>query len=283
VMLFRRSEERKARRNSILMQCVRSEGDRIQHVLHEMLPPDFYREMTTSSPMSQSHVIRSYPSVTVLYSDLKGFTAYASSKQPIEVLAMLRSLFRRFDQLLSRHGLFKIDTIGDAYVCMSTTSAADLANMAVDMMKALGEFNSENQSDLGMRIGLATGPLYAGIVGTQQYRYHAWGDVVNRANTLQEEAGVGNISIDTDTFRLVRDVFECELVGPWVQRACSSLVDDQSSPLMTRRSLSEPVSPSMLGIDGPVPGREGVTILGRSSEVELRPGDRILVSLRTDH
>jgi class 3 adenylate cyclase len=203
-----RKQEKHDRRHYILMQCIQSEGLQMERVLLEMIPPDFRNKLYDAS--KKNLPLREYANITILYGDLQGFSGLTATRTPVAILNMLRDLFRRFDQLLLIHGVFKLDTIGDSYVCMSTSTKA-LCQMALAMQSILKNFNKEFGYDLQLRLGIATGPVFSSVVGTTRFRYHAWGFAVRMAYRLQQAAPPGQIRIDVETYNLVQSVFRAEV------------------------------------------------------------------------
>ncbi|CAB9497930.1 Receptor-type guanylate cyclase gcy [Seminavis robusta] len=116
--------------------------------------------------------------------DIVGFTAMSSKMEPGELVKVLNDLFTRFDHLVERYGLNKVKTIGDCYMVTSIPSYQDpdsavaaMCHFALDMIDALRDFNGENPvNNLDLRVGINTGPVVAGVVGTSRFLYDLWGD-----------------------------------------------------------------------------------------------------------
>jgi len=148
----------------------------------------------------------------VLFADITRFTQRAAGQPPQQLLRFLDALFSRFDALADRHGVEKIKTIGDAYMVASGVPGARadqadaLAHMALDMMAVARELSSAD-ADLNLRIGIASGPLVAGVMGKKRQIYDLWGDTVNLASRLESHGIEGEIQVDAATYRLLKPRF----------------------------------------------------------------------------
>ncbi len=164
-----------------------------------------------------------YDSVTVLFSDFVGFTTIAERVSPEELIAELDTCFRLFDSIMDKHGLEKIKTIGDSYMCAgglptpTTTHAADIVQAAIEMQKGLRELMLHrpniNTPVFEMRIGIHTGPVVAGVVGSHKFAYDIWGDTVNTAARLEAGSVAGKINISATTYQQVSHLYKCTFRG----------------------------------------------------------------------
>lgn len=148
-----------------------------------------------------------YPEATVLFADLVGFTERAADADPDDLIATLDDVFVRWDELADRYGLEKIKTIGDAYMAVAGVPNAmpDHVRAAADMGLAIRESVSElrwpNGVPISLRIGIASGPVIAGVIGNRKFAYDVWGDTVNAASRLESTAAPGTIQVS----EVVRD------------------------------------------------------------------------------
>jgi class 3 adenylate cyclase len=161
-----------------------------------------------------------YDSASVLFTDFKGFTTIASKMKPSELVRELDFYFSEFDKIIERYGLEKLKTIGDAYMCagglpkVSTTHAVDLVNAAWDIQEFMKELKLERgDSAWDLRIGINSGPLMAGVIGTKKFSYDIWGDTVNIASRLESNGEPKKINISQFTYDLVKEDFLCEYRG----------------------------------------------------------------------
>jgi class 3 adenylate cyclase len=147
--------------------------------------------------------------VSVMFADLVEFTRTARGMTPVEIFAMLNEVFSSFDDLADRHRLEKIKTIGDAYMVAGgllerdSSQSAEIAGMALEMHELLRKGSFGSGRDLSLRIGIATGPVVAGVVGRRKFIYDLWGDTANLASRITAEAQPGCILVDSETRRLL--------------------------------------------------------------------------------
>ena len=161
-----------------------------------------------------------YDDATVLFADLVGFTPLAASLSPAETVGLLDRLFSAFDQLAERHGLEKIKTIGDAYMVVGGVPVAGSDHperavaMGLDMLDAVGDLAAAVGRPLDLRIGIHTGPLVAGVIGTRKFIYDLWGDTVNIASRLESHGIPGAIQMSEATWSRVHGTIEARSRGP---------------------------------------------------------------------
>jgi class 3 adenylate cyclase len=161
---------------------------------------------------------------TVLFSDFKGFTTFSSRMDSDTLVGELHHYFGLFDALCDTHGLEKIKTIGDAYMCAAglpqpnAAHAIDAVLMAFGMIEAVERSNAERRAkgiqEWPIRIGLHSGPLVAGVVGTRKFAYDIWGDTVNLASRMESNGEAGMINISGPLYAQVMDYIEVHPRGP---------------------------------------------------------------------
>ena len=160
-----------------------------------------------------------FEGVTVLFGDIVGFTPMSAKMTPDALVTLFNDVISRFDALASRLGIEKIKTLGDAYMAAAglPVRCADHAEvaalMALGMQEALREFNRERGTDLRMRIGLHSGAVVAGVIGTHKFIYDLWGDTVNVAARMESHGVPGQVQVTRATADLLRERFTCELRG----------------------------------------------------------------------
>jgi class 3 adenylate cyclase len=142
-------------------------------------------------------------------------TEHAAKSTPEEFAETLDKLFRRFDEIADRYGLEKIKTIGDAYMAAAGAPvpvkdhAGKAANAALDMLEEAGEIRWPTGDPVVMRVGMATGPAVAGVIGQRKFAYDLWGDTVNLASRLSESHGVpGRIQVSEPVAQRLQDRYE---------------------------------------------------------------------------
>ena len=157
--------------------------------------------------------------VTVLFTDFKGFTALSEKLTPKELVRDLHECFTAFDNIMHKHGLEKIKTIGDAYMAAgglptpNKTHATDVVSAAIEIRNIINESKARkianHQPFFEIRIGVHTGPVVAGIVGVKKFSYDIWGDTVNTASRMESSGEAGHVNISGTTYEMVKDKFSC--------------------------------------------------------------------------
>ncbi len=166
-----------------------------------------------------SAIAERFNDTTILFADIVGFTAMSSSISPEELVQMLNTIFSAFDLLAEKHHLEKIKTIGDAYLVVGglperrADHAQAIAAMAIDMMEALEEINRQRGKDLKIRVGIHSGPVIAGVLGTKKFLYDLWGDAVNTASRMESSGVPGAIQVSEGTYALIKDDYLMESRG----------------------------------------------------------------------
>ena len=170
---------------------------------------DYFSEMIADS----------FKEATVLFADIVEFTMLAEAVSPEVLVGILNEIFTSFDSIADQHGLEKIKTSGDAYMAAAglpipmKDHAFRAAHMALDMMEAIEHFNEHSPYKLKMRIGIDTGSVVAGVIGTKKFIYDLWGDTVNTASRMESHGMPGRIQITNSTKQLLIDSFTLEERG----------------------------------------------------------------------
>ena len=212
-MLLRYSIQEKQKTQSRLEDAhrlVKAEQARSEHLLLNILPmPIAARLKADEHPIADR-----FTDVTVMFADIVDFTRIAADMAPTDVFSLLNGVFSAFDEMTESYGLERIKTIGDAYMVAGGLNHTNpdychaLANMALDMHAFLDRYVGTNGLALHIRIGMASGPVVAGVVGRQKFIYDVWGDTVNLASRLTDEATPGSILCDETTFTKLRSQFQ---------------------------------------------------------------------------
>ena len=156
---------------------------------------------------------------SVLFADISGFVALSRQLGPARVVDLLNEIVRRFDDLADRRGVEKIKTIGDAYMAVAGVPEPTpdhthrAAAMALDMLDVVAAVRNETGLDLHVRIGMASGPVTAGVIGTKKFSYDVWGDTVNLASRLEGASDRGAILICPTCHDALESAFECRPKG----------------------------------------------------------------------
>jgi len=155
-----------------------------------------------------------YDSVTVMFADLVNFTQMSEKMPPAQLIDLLSQVFLGFDKLAEKYQVEKIKTIGDAYMVISgapvvcADHAHRIASMALEMQEALKEVAAKTGLNLNMRIGINSGPVVAGVIGSRKFSYDLWGDTVNMASRMEETSMAGGIQVTQETRRLLQDTYK---------------------------------------------------------------------------
>jgi class 3 adenylate cyclase len=185
------------------MGRLRHERERAESLLLNVLPTEIAAELKTTGET----VPRRYESISVLFADTVGFTPMSASMEPEEVVAQLNEVFTHFDFLAEAHGVEKIRTIGDSYMAAAGVPAprADHADALAAM--ALSMLQYADSTPLSFRIGIHSGPVVAGVIGTHKFQYDIWGDTVNTASRMESHGEPNRIQISESTRHLIGDTY----------------------------------------------------------------------------
>jgi adenylate cyclase len=157
-----------------------------------------------------------YDDVTVLFADVADFTPFAERTTPEGLVGVLDEIFSRFDALTERHGVEKIKTIGDAYMVAGglpdprPDHAEAVTALAIEMQHEFERLRTELDIGLAIRIGIATGPVVAGVIGRRKFIYDLWGDTVNLASRMESHGVPGRIQVSASTFQRLGDRYRFE-------------------------------------------------------------------------
>ena len=160
-----------------------------------------------------------FDDVTLLFADIVDFTRISGEMSPIEVVALLNEMFSLFDELVDRHGLEKIKTIGDAYMVVgglpdATDDHADrVADMALELTEQVSRMQPRSANAISFRIGLHVGPVVAGVIGAKKFIYDVWGDTVNTASRMESHGVPGRIQVTHAAYERLRPRYRFEPRG----------------------------------------------------------------------
>lgn len=193
--------------------------DEIEKLLLNILPSKVAKELQLSGKATP----KNYKSVSVLFTDFIGFTKIAEGLSPEDLVEELNIFFQAFDNIIDKYQLEKIKTIGDAYMCAGgiPTETDDhplqVVKAGLDMQVFMNEFNENQKSNgrqpWGLRVGVHTGPVVAGVVGKKKYAYDIWGNTVNIASRMESNGEVGKVNVSSSTYKLIKEQFECHYRG----------------------------------------------------------------------
>lgn len=194
------------------------ERGKSESLLLNILPRDTAQELKANGRVQA----RRFDCATVLFADFQGFTRFAEQLPPEALVQTVDFYFSKFDAIIEQHGLEKIKTVGDAYMCASglpfpvDDHALSMVRAAIEMAAFVDQARSSASSSnprLDVRIGINSGPVVAGVVGTKKFAYDIWGDTVNIASRMETASQPGRINITENTHALVHHEFDCEYRG----------------------------------------------------------------------
>jgi class 3 adenylate cyclase len=190
---------------------IEKEKDRSDNLLLNILPSEIAEELKTKG----SADARDFDSVSILFTDFKGFTEASEKLTAKELIEEINVCFKAFDHICEAHGVEKIKTIGDAYMAAgglpvpSEDSVKNTVLAALEMQAFISNRIKEkevlNEMSFRMRVGIHTGPVVAGIVGVKKFQYDIWGDTVNTASRMESSGAVGKVNISEGTYALIKD------------------------------------------------------------------------------
>jgi adenylate cyclase len=187
--------------------ALRFQQEQADQLLLNVLP----RAVAERLKLGADTIADSFEDATILFADLVNFTDLARQSSPTQLVALLNRIFSTFDQLTERYGLEKIKTIGDAYLVVGGVPMARpdhveaIANMALEMQQAIQQFPTPQGDRLQLSIGINTGAVVAGVIGTKKFSYDLWGDTVNVASRMQSHALAGTIQVTETTYQRLSD------------------------------------------------------------------------------
>ena len=199
-------------------EIIENERDRSESLLLNILPEETAEELKINGKVKA----KKFESVTVLFTDFKGFTHYSENLDPEKLVETVGVYFSKFDDIMEKYGLEKIKTIGDSYMCAgglpypTTDHANKMVQAAFEIIDFVNEAKrnaQEGQIYFDIRVGINTGMVVAGVVGSKKFSYDIWGDTVNVASRMESMSEPGKINISKSTYELIKSNFVCEYRG----------------------------------------------------------------------
>jgi len=202
-------------RQRMLNNQLSKERDKSDKLLLNILPKRIANELKLNSKVPP----RKYEKVSVLFTDFVGFTKIAEILTEDELIKELDRYFNKFDSIIEKYNLEKIKTIGDSYMCAggipspNTTNALDAVKAGIEISdyvnKDVEKKKAQGKPYWEIRIGINTGSVIAGVVGSKKFAYDIWGDTVNIASRIESNGMVGFVNISESTYNYVKDNFKC--------------------------------------------------------------------------
>jgi adenylate cyclase len=207
-------------------RALQREQERSERLLLNVLPAPIAERLKAGEAV----IADAFPEVTVLFADIVDFTRRSREVRPAQVVQGLNELFSAFDRLAQRYGVEKIKTIGDAYMVAGglpdprPDHAEAVAEMALTMREEVARRTDPSGQPLAVRIGIDTGPVEAGVIGTVKFSYDLWGDTVNTASRMESHGVPGCIQVTERTYQRLRDGYRLERRGPIQVRGKGEMV-----------------------------------------------------------
>ena len=201
-----------------------AEKARAEELLANFLPPAVADELKRNGKVQPKYNL----AATILFTDFKGFTLLAERTEPGALIGLLDQYFTAFDEIVSRLGLEKLKTVGDAYMAVAGVPRAnrrhaiDACLTALEMLAVVSRMKTLREKmrlpALEMRVGLHSGPVMSGVVGRNKFTFDIWGDAVNTAALLESNGAAGRINVSETVAGHVKTLFELEPRGPVVAK-----------------------------------------------------------------
>ena len=194
---------------------LRAEKGKVDELLYNILPRETADELKATGRAQP----RRFEDVTILFTDFKGFTNTVSAMPADKLVSELNEIFNHFDDLMDRHGVQKIKTIGDAYMAAGGLpgqppgGAGRVVDAALGLLACLEERNARSAVKWQMRLGVHTGIVVAGVVGKRRLIYDLFGDTVNIASRMESHGTPGRVNLSAYSYDLVRARFDCDYLG----------------------------------------------------------------------
>jgi class 3 adenylate cyclase len=201
------------KRNRFISQTnkiIAEEKQRSDDLLMNILPEETAQELKEKGSVQA----RKYDSVSVLFTDFKGFTEYSEKLSPEDLVKSIDYYFSNFDAIMEKYDIEKIKTVGDAYMCAcglpfpEKEHAFLIAKAALEIVDFINEtkkLTQENLARFDIRVGIHTGPVVAGVVGTKKFAYDIWGDTVNTASRMESSGEIGRVNVSEETYKILKN------------------------------------------------------------------------------
>jgi class 3 adenylate cyclase len=193
-------------------QLLAEEQAKSERVLLNVLPNSIAQRLKNQAGL----IADGHADVTVMFTDLVNFTQLTESLSPEQLVSLLNTIFSGFDDLCEKYNVEKIKTIGDAYMVVgglnreNANYTNDIADLALEMRQYVNDHPELSKFKMGIHTGIATGPVVAGVIGTKRFIYDLWGDTVNVASRLTDEAVKDVIQVDRTTYNRIRHDYAFE-------------------------------------------------------------------------
>lgn len=196
-------------------EALATEKERSDNLLLNILPPQIAERLKAGETV----IADDHDLATILFADIVGFTRLSSERSARNIVELLNLIFVGFDKIAMRHGLEKIKTIGDGYMAAcgvperTDDHCASTARAALAMIDLIRKISRDSGTEIGVRIGIHSGPVVAGVIGTHKFSYDLWGDAVNTASRMESASQNMRITVSQQTYELLKSEFDFEARG----------------------------------------------------------------------
>src|SRR3982751_4644231 len=197
------------------VQTIANKNKENESLLLNILPGPIAQRLKSGETTIADH----YSEVTVLFADIVGFTSMSQIREPTEIVSLLNGIFTRFDEIATKHSIEKIKTVGDAYMAVAGLPNPDqddskrMVEMALEMLEAVELYGGQLGLPLAIRVGINSGPVAAGVIGTSKFIYDLWGDTVNMASRMESTGVPGRIQVTRSVYDHLHETFDLEARG----------------------------------------------------------------------
>jgi class 3 adenylate cyclase len=201
-------------KEKIYLNTIREEKDKSERLLLNILPAEIAERLKSG----ETTIADKLNNVTILFADLVNFTRLSKKLSPSDLVELLNTIFRKFDDICDAYSMEKIKTIGDSYLAASgipkpiKTHTENAMKMATDILKYIEEIKAYG-SELNIRIGMHSGPIVAGVIGKKKFVYDLWGDTVNIASRMESQGSTGKIHVTGTVMKKLKDQYNFESCG----------------------------------------------------------------------
>jgi guanylate cyclase len=218
----------------LVMASLAEEQKKSEKLLLNILPESVaYKLKNNDFKTAKDH-----EAVTIMFADMVNFTEISAGMHASALIHLLNQVFTRFDDLTEKYGVEKIKTIGDSYMVVSgapearSDHAEVMANMALEINHILTDISATSGKNLMMRVGINSGPVVAGVIGSRKFSYDLWGDTVNMASRMEQCGLPGHIQVTMATYELLKDKYQFE---------CRGEIDVKGKGFITTYFLNGPI------------------------------------------
>lgn len=219
VYYFKSENQRQEKQLMVQNENLEVEKKKSDNLLLNILPNETALELKSTGKAKTKY----FPSATVMFTDFQNFTQMSELLHPEALVEEIHFYFSAFDKIIGNYRIEKIKTIGDSYMCAAGLPheydghATEMLKAALEILDFIEDAYDQKMEERGLalqlRLGIHSGPIVAGIVGTTKFAYDIWGDTVNIASRMESSGEVGRINISGATYELVKDHFHCTYRG----------------------------------------------------------------------